>query len=134
MAYDIATDPKTGDWLFSANRDIQHIEGADVIAQRIRHRLKIVRDAWPLDPSEGALGSRLEQVFRLPRGRIVREIPLIVQEALAPMSDEIDVTTVEVEDVTVTSIRVRIDYAITSGDDLVPIEERLSETINFELL
>jgi hypothetical protein len=133
MAYDIATDPKTGDWLFSANRDIQHVEGEDVVSQRLRHRLKIVRGAWILDPSDGALGSRIEQAFRLPRGRVIREMPLIVQEALAPMSDDIDLQTVEVEEVTPTQIRVRIDYAITSGDDLVPAEERLSEIINFEL-
>jgi phage gp46-like protein len=133
MAYDLAIDPVTGDWLFSGNRDFQGVEGEQVIAQRIRTRLRIVRRAWALDPSDGALGSRLEEAVRLPRGRVLRELRLMVDEALAPMSDDIELTDVVVEEEGIGGVKMRIDYTIRSSDAGVPVEDRMGESLTFEL-
>lgn len=133
MAYDLALDPVTGDWLFSGNRDFQGVEGEQVIAQRIRNRLRIVRRAWQLDPSDGALGSRLEEAFRLPRGRLMRELRLMVDEALAPMSDDIEVTGVVVTEEGLGGMKIKIDYTIRSSDAGVPVENREGESLTFEL-
>ncbi len=131
--WDIATDPVTGDWVFSANRDIQHVEGDQVIAQRIRHRLRIARRAWELDPSDGALGSRLEEALRLPRGRVIREMRLMVDEALAPMSDDIEIIDVRAIETGLGGLKVEIDYVVTEDDTIIPFEERLLNTLTYEL-
>lgn len=106
--FDIAINHKTGDWVFAANADFQGVSGLDVVQQRILTRLRMVR-GWELDPTNGTLGSRLTADLRLPRGRAVRELPLAVREALAPMDD------ISVQDVVVTqesrnSIRLHINY------------------------
>lgn len=132
MPYDFAVDPKTGDWLFSANRDIQGVEGEMVVAMRIRNRLRIARGTWHLDPTNGALGSRLETLFRLPRQRALNEARLMVEEALAPM-DDINLTNVVVTELGVSGMKLAIDYEIIHGDDFVPASDRLNETLTFEL-
>lgn len=132
MAYDFATDPLTGDWLFSGNRDVQGVEGEQVVAQRIRHRLRIVRGSWALDPSDGALGSRLEQMLRLPRQRAILEARIMVEEALSPM-DDVTVTDVQVVEQGTTTLKLTILYQIIQGDDFVPDTDRLNETLTIEL-
>lgn len=131
MSLDIATHPTTGDWLFSANRDMQVVKGSQVVQQRIRNRLKIVRGTWALDPTNGALGSRLDSILRIPRGRALQEIKLMVSEALSPMEDVeiIDIQTQE----GVRSITVNIDYVIVEPGLVVSPEDRLRETLTIEL-
>lgn len=133
MPYDFAIDTKTGDWLFSANRDIQGVEGDQVIQNRIINRLRIERGTWPLDPTDGALGSRLRSLTRVSRARALKEARLYVEEALAPMSDDISVTDVVVEEQGVSAIKLTISYDIIRSEDFVPATDRLSETLAVEL-
>ena len=133
MAYDFATDPVTGDWVFSANRDIQGVEGEQVIAQRIRHRLRIIRRAWELDPSDGSLGSRLHETLRLPRQRVLLEMRLIVDEALAPMSEDIELVDVRATETGTGGVKVEIDYVVTDDESLIPFSQRTLETLTLEL-
>lgn len=130
--YDFAVDPKTGDWVFSSNRDIQGVEGNDVVKQRILNRLRIVRGSWDLDPTNGMLGSRLDTLFRIPRQRAVMEAHLMVEEALAPMSD-VNVTKVTVEEEGLGGLRLKIEYEIISSDDFLPASDRLNESLTVDL-
>jgi hypothetical protein len=96
MAVDLAFDFKKGDLAIAPNKDIDRKTGISLIEQRIRVRLKIVQGQWLLDPSGGSLGSRLIDALRLPMFRAQDEIPLLVHEALQPMTD-ITVTRVQVD-------------------------------------
>lgn len=131
MTWDIATDPNTGDWLFSANRDLQAAVETQVVAQRIRNRLRIVRGSWPLDPSDGALGSDLAVSLHSERGRAIREAPLAVREALAPM-DDISILNVSVEE-GARSLTIVLEYVVTQEEDFNSMAERVSETLLFEI-
>lgn len=134
MTWDIALDTKTGDWLFAPNLDFQSVEGELVVKQRVMTRIKIVRGAWPLDPTDGALGSRLEPALRIPipRARLLRELPLMIEEALEPM-DDVQVTNVSMVEEGTQSVNVTVEYEIIEEDDTRPLEERASESLTFEL-
>jgi hypothetical protein len=95
MAYDFAVDLKTGDWLFSAGRDLQGVAGEGVVQQRAAIRLKIPVGEFIYDDT-GVLGSRLHLVKRHDVNRALDEIPPLIEEALAPMPD-LSVLDVQVE-------------------------------------
>lgn len=94
MAVDIAIDGQTGDLRIAPNRDVDLRSGIGTVEQRIRVRLRIYQGEWMLDPTGGSLGSRLREAARLPLWRSKQEVPLLVREALAPMTDinVVDVT------------------------------------------
>jgi hypothetical protein len=71
------------------------VSGEDLIAQRIRVRLRIVQGSWALDPSNGLLGSRLLEAARMPSEQAQAEAVASIQQALEPMTD-ISVVSVEV--------------------------------------
>ncbi len=96
MAYDIAIDLATGDFIFSPSNDIAGVQGDQLLIQRVHVRLMIERGSFPYDPSDGLLGSRLRTLLRVPTQRALREAQLMIEEALAPMTD-ITVTNVSVE-------------------------------------
>lgn len=123
MPFDLALDFNTGDLMVAPNKDLEVRTGLATIEQRIRVRLRIWQGQWPLDYTGGTLGSTLHDVTRMPVWRATSEIPLIVKEALEPMSD-ISVTDVVAvpDDKQVNSVNVTITYAIL--DDGQPGEEQ----------
>jgi len=86
MAWDLGLDPATGDFIFGANRDLMGVSGEDLDRQRISVRVKIPLGTFAYDETE-LLGSRLHSALRLPMERGLAEIPKLIEEALAPMSD-----------------------------------------------
>lgn len=91
MATDLMLDKATGDLRAEPNNDIAVVTGGDLIDQRIRVRLKTPQGDWlnNLGLAEGdfGMGSRMFEMTRLPMDRAFAEIPLVVKEALAPMTD-----------------------------------------------
>lgn len=91
MSVDIALDKTTGDLIVSPANDAGLVSGQDEVEQRMRIRLKVVLGTWQLQPS---LGSTMNSLLRMPTSMTISNLPLVVKEALAPMSD------VQVSDVT----------------------------------
>lgn len=110
MAWDVLLDGRTGEWVFTANRDLMGIGGELHIQQRIMTRLRIKRGSFQYDV-DGNLGSRLDIVTHYQPERAILEIPAYVREALAPMEE------IQVHDVTAiqnpdnpTEIQVQVSY------------------------
>lgn len=93
---DIAIDFVSGDLKLTANRDFAAMSGPDEIVQRIHLRLMIDQGTWLEDPTDGQLGSRLRSLLGMSASRIMGEAPILIKEALAPMTD-IVVEDVEME-------------------------------------
>lgn len=111
--FDIAL-ADTGDWLFTANRDIAGASGENVIRQRMITRLRIPRGVVRGNPT---MGSRLHEAHGYNESRAIREIPALVQDALAPMTD---ISVIEVEVVPRTEetpLQVRVEYAHALATD-----------------
>lgn len=133
--FDILLHRETGDWMFSPNLDLRSVKlDEDVVGQRIWTRLRIGR-GWINDPTNGMLGSRLRSLgTRIPRNRALIEIPLYIEEALAPMPD------VRILDITLTerpdgkSIWAHITYAVTDPGDPRSLTAQVSQALNVEIL
>jgi phage gp46-like protein len=110
--WDLARDPRTGDWIFSGNRDIQDVIGAAVILQRINARLRIPRGEWLYDVDRD-LGSRLYLAERYQMPRTLREAGEMIREALEPMTD-VRVVSVETEVRGVTEAVAIVNYEMVS--------------------
>jgi hypothetical protein len=129
MPVDLAFDFVTGDLAIAPNNDLDRKTGADLVDQRIRTRLKIQQGTWLLDPTGGTLGSRLVDALRLPLDRALTEIPLMVDEALEPMSD-INVTSVDVvPDPDDSSAVTMTIYYIILDDSGQTTEEQLTTSV-----
>lgn len=87
MATDLALDYNTGDLVISPTGDLDLRTGTKTIDQRIRVRLRIIQGAWAFDPSNGTLGSRIREMYRMPTWRAASELGLVIREALEPMED-----------------------------------------------
>ena len=132
--FDIALDKDTGDWMMSPHLDLSPVKSDEaVVGQRIWTRLRIDR-GWINDPTEGLLGSRLRRAgTRIPRNRALIEIPLFIQEALAPMPDvtvlKIDLFNTGNEE----SIYARITYVVSDPGDPRPIQAQVSSNLDVEI-
>lgn len=129
MTWDIRQDPTTGDWVYTGHRDLMHSDGEDHIYQRIVTRLKIPRGEYIYDAS-GTLGSDLPEATRGLMDKTLPEVPTIIQEALAPMSD-IRVNNIQLnmmED-DPSAIRASISYVNTvmPGEDAIDVGETPGE-------
>jgi hypothetical protein len=100
MAWDVAIDLVTGDLVWTGVNDFGSRDGSALDKQRIHVRLFVERGEFIYDPTNGALGSRLLDILRLPRQRALNEAELYIREALEPM-DDIEVVNVGVEEVVV---------------------------------
>jgi hypothetical protein len=129
MSWDFAIDGETGDWVFGPDRDYLTVTGTAILRQNILTRLKIPRGSFIYD-DVGSLGSRLYAAMRMTRDDAIAEIPGIVREALAPMS-EITVSDVQVlGDVEGTSrLMVRIMYSPRVGQ-MPEISDVTEETLD----
>lgn len=129
---DAAIDKDTGDWLFSAIRDLQTVEGDNLVEQRVRTRL-LIEQGWELDPTDGTLGSRLTSVLHLPRDQALTQIDMMVREALLPMEDIIiqSIQYEEDED-DPRVVRIKLQYAAVA-EPPTPQSEIQSETLQVEL-
>lgn len=96
MPVDLAIDPNTRDLVISPRNDFSIRTGTEVVKQRINNRLTIVAGEWPLDPSDGHLGSHMKDLMRMPSMQVETDAPRVIREALEPMEDiivhECDVT------------------------------------------
>jgi hypothetical protein len=116
LSWDIALD-KTGDWLFSGNRDILPVDGPALMHQRIMTRLRIPRGTVIFD-EEGTLGSNLKFALRYNTERAQREVPMMVNEALDQISNEINISSVTLSlSNDNRQLMVDISYSIISVDD-----------------
>lgn len=127
MPLDLAINFITGDLVIAPNKDLEVRSGQQTVEQRIRVRLRIFQGEWTLDPTGGSLGSVLHDAMRLPQWRAIEEIPLIVKEALEPMSD-IEVRSVDVvfDPDDSRTLDMTISYAILG--DTNPEEQTLAFT------
>ena len=93
MAWDFKMDGETRDWVFSASRDYAHVDGIDLVKQRVMTRLFIERGTFIYDLT-GDLGSRAWELLKFPHWKSEEQMNIIVHEALAPM-DDIEILAVE---------------------------------------
>lgn len=131
MAWDIAFHPETGDWLWNARRDIQQVSGPNQIEQRIHTRIRIRMGEWIYD-RQRTLGSQLHTALRLPRERVLGEIPLMLQHALEPMKD-IDIVEIKVEqpDPNQRLVRVRVQFRALSNRSVNPETLIATDNVTF---
>lgn len=132
MSWDITLDTETGDWLLGPDRDIEASSGVALLRQNIFTRLKIPRGSFIYD-EDGTLGSRLHSAHRMTLPRAIVEIPGMVREALADMTDvAVNDVTVSVSENNPGQLIVRITY--TPVLDQVPdVIEQDQDVIDFLL-
>lgn len=131
MAWDIAFHPGTGDWLFNARRDFTSVSGPDQIEQRIHTRIRIHLGEWIYDKKR-TLGSQLNSALRMPRNRVLGEIPLMLQQALAPMQD-VDILSIEVEepDPNLREVRVHVHFRAKASESISPAALVSNDNVTF---
>lgn len=84
-----------GDLVFAAGRDFEFVEGPALLNQRIINRLRIKRGSWIFN-RDSSLGSDLDSVIGLPKSQQIENVPNLIDNALEPMNEEINVVSVEV--------------------------------------
>lgn len=89
---------ENGDLIFGAGRDLLGVDGTRLIEQRMVIRCKIPRGSWMLDDSK-TLGSNLRNLLGRDGQDITGQVPIYIREALRPMSPEIEILDVAVEQV-----------------------------------
>lgn len=94
MAWDIQVDSLTGDLMFSPIRDLAGVAGSDLLKQRISLRCKIPQGSWIY--GDDSLGSTLHLTHNTPALGQPESVRGAISDALAPMSDEIQVTSIDV--------------------------------------
>lgn len=118
MAVDLALDQTTHDLIASPSNDVTLVSGLAEVGQRIRTHLRIQLGSYELEPE---LGSKMNGLLRLPVNIAVAQVPLVVKEALAQMTDILvqDVTA-EVDEQDPRKVNFTVVYAVTddaaSGD------------------
>src|SRR5918999_4163434 len=124
MATDFAIDPASGDFIFTAGRDLMLITGYEQIAQRIRTRLRVPIGNYVSD-SNVEIGSDLHSLVRRYPSQVTEEIPAMVEESLAQMED-IDVLGIEIkfsEDSRVVTAVINFQPVILEEDVFTPLDE-----------
>jgi len=129
MAWDIQLESETGDLVFSPARDYAGVSGEQILRQRISIRCKIPKGTYMYDV-DGTLGSTLHLVPRASSEIQLQNAQAAVMDALAPMSDEIDVQDVQVEKKPNNTLQVNVVFQpVTTDPDVPTIDStRLAET------
>jgi hypothetical protein len=129
MPIDLKFDFAKGDLAIAPNKDIDRAIGSGLVEQRIKVRLMIVQGEWVDDPTGGQIGSRLRDALRMPLFRAEAEIPLLVNEALDPMTDILVSNVIVTPNATDNSaLDITIIYS-TVDDTGASTQEDLSTTI-----
>ena len=95
MAWDIALDKATGDWLFDSRRDLEQVVGPEVDRQRIFLRCKIPRGSFIYDEDD-SLGSNLHLISRHPSEQQLQDARGYISEALDGM-DGVTINSIDVK-------------------------------------
>lgn len=127
MATDLMLDQLTNDLVATPSNDAQLISGVALVEQRIRIRLKVPLASWPIDPT---LGSRMYGLLRLSPAMAISQLPLVVKEALAPMTD-IRVDDVEAwqDEQTTKVVRFSITYAVVGTDGVASDQLQFTDAV-----
>lgn len=120
MAWDMQLEGATGDLVFSPARDFAGVSGEEILRQRISIRCKIPRGTYLYDET-GQLGSTLHLIPRSPSAGQVQGAEAAVLEALAPMSDEINIISVDVMKTEDNKLQVDVNFTPVLSDPDVPI-------------
>lgn len=117
MAWDIQQEGVTGDIVFSPARDIAGVDSDGLLKQRIIMRCKVPRGTYLYD-LDGDFGSTL--YVRAP-GFQPNAVKDAVMEALMPMTDEIQIQSVDVtQDTLNMKIQVIVNFTPISTDPDIP--------------
>jgi len=84
-----------GDLIFAPGKDLEYVEGTQLINQRIINRLRIKRGSWIFN-RDSSLGSDLDSTMGRPQEQQLANIPHLISEALIPMEEEIDVQDIQI--------------------------------------
>lgn len=88
MSWDLAL--VNGDLVFAANRDLAGISGTDLLEQRMKTRLRVLRASWVYD-RDGTFGSNLHRLIGMAPEAANTAVIAYVREALRPMDKEISI-------------------------------------------
>jgi hypothetical protein len=113
MPWDLAISDH-GDLIFAPGKDLSYVDGVQLMNQRIINRLRIRRGSWIFN-RDSSLGSDLDSVMGRPQEQQLENIPHLIQEALTPMEDEIDVHDIQVTPAT-RGVTVLIEYTLVQPD------------------
>jgi len=120
VAWDLQLEGATGDLVFSPAHDYAGVSGEEILRQRISIRCKIPRGTYLYDET-GQLGSTLHLIPRSPSVGQIQGAEAAVMEALAPMSDEINIISVDVEKTEDNKLQVNVNFTPVLSDPDVPI-------------
>jgi hypothetical protein len=126
MAYDIALS-ENFDLIVTASRDLAGIDGDDLIAQRIKTRLRIERASWVLD-DVGSLGSDIHQYFGSPSDKFIQVLPTLIRQALAEM-DDIEIVDIIVTPQTTHQVLASIFFRRVEDTDVVSADALGEQTV-----
>jgi hypothetical protein len=119
VAWDIELEAETSDLVFSPARDIAGVSGEQILRQRISIRCKIPRATYMYDV-DGNLGSTLHLVPRISTPAQLEAAQGAVMEALEPMSDEINIISVDTVKTEDNTLQVSVNFEPVRTDPDVP--------------
>jgi hypothetical protein len=126
MAYDIALS-ENFDLVVTGSRDLAGIDGDDLIAQRIKTRLRIERASWVLD-DVGSLGSDIHQYFGSPSDKFIQVLPTLIRQALAEM-DDIEIVDIVVTPQTTHQVLASIFFRHVEDTDIISADALGEQTV-----
>jgi hypothetical protein len=126
MAYDIALS-ENFDLVVTGSRDLAGIDGDDLIAQRIKTRLRIERGSWVLD-DVGSLGSDIHQYFGSPSDKFTQVLPTLIRQALAEM-DDIEIVDIVVTQQTTHQVLASIFFRRVEDTDIISADALGEQTV-----
>jgi len=94
MPFDLAIS-QYGDLIFTGGRDLEYVEGSQLVNQRIINRLRIKRGSWIFN-RDSSLGSDLDSALGKSFEHQLDNFPNMVATALEPMNQEIEIQDVQV--------------------------------------
>jgi phage baseplate assembly protein W len=108
MPFDLALS-QYGDLIFAGNRDLEYVDGDQLVNQRIINRLRIKRGSWIFN-RDSSLGSDLDTMLGKSFEHQLDNIPSLVSTALEPMNEEIEIKSLDVS-TTVHGVTIIISYS-----------------------